>query len=220
MAQKHVLDFKRIDVLAAGVEHIVGAAPEIEKAVGVAVKHVARFQPSVLEALAVDLRQAVITWRHARISNPKLAVSRGALSLSGHELDLALGPYNAATPARDGSPIDRGTDHNRAAFGETITLRYRRAESALDRVKKLARGCSGADLQSLERGKIQTCDEFALLQEESEDRRHAARMCAPIARKRMQESGRPEVGQQENCPAYGEHRFDCARHSVLVVERH
>src|ERR1700729_576641 len=57
MAQKHVLDFKRIDVLAAGIEHVVCTALEIEKAVRVAVKHIASFQPSVLEALAVDLRQ-------------------------------------------------------------------------------------------------------------------------------------------------------------------
>ncbi len=41
MALQHALDVGRIDVLAAGHEHVVGAADEIVKAVGVAAQHVA-----------------------------------------------------------------------------------------------------------------------------------------------------------------------------------
>jgi hypothetical protein len=81
MAEKHVLDFERIDVLAAGIEHVVRAALEIEKPLGVAVEHIAGFQPSVFQALAVDLPQAVVARRHARVSNPELAVAWGFLTL-------------------------------------------------------------------------------------------------------------------------------------------
>ena len=41
MALQHALDIGRIDVLAAGHEHVVGAADEIMEAVGVAAEHVA-----------------------------------------------------------------------------------------------------------------------------------------------------------------------------------
>jgi hypothetical protein len=51
MLQQHVLDLERIDVLAAGVEHVVGAALEIEEPLGIPFEDVAGLQPAVADAL-------------------------------------------------------------------------------------------------------------------------------------------------------------------------
>ena len=67
MAQEQVLDLERIDILAAGIEHVIGTALEIVESIGVAGKEVAGAQPAVLETLRIDLGQLEITRRHARV---------------------------------------------------------------------------------------------------------------------------------------------------------
>ena len=104
MAQKHVLDFERIDVLAAGIEHVVGAALEIEEAVGVALEDIAGFQPSVLEALAVDLWQLLIAGRDARISHPQFAMGRGFLTVRVTSLTSPSGQTTPQLPRGTGRP--------------------------------------------------------------------------------------------------------------------
>ena len=65
MALQHALDVGRINVLAAGDEHVVGAADEIMEAVGVAAEHVA----GDVEAVRRDRRRhvgAVVIAEHHR----------------------------------------------------------------------------------------------------------------------------------------------------------
>ena len=66
MALQHALDVARIDVLAAGHEHVVGAAEEIIEAVAVAAEHVAGAVEAVGRERRRQVGPVVIAEHHGR----------------------------------------------------------------------------------------------------------------------------------------------------------
>src|SRR5262249_49351762 len=181
MRQQQSLHFQRIDVLAAAVEHVIGAPPEKEEPFRVAAEQVAGAQPSVDDALPVDRGQVVVARSHARVAHPKLTVAQALGSVGADKLDLSLGPGHAAASLRNRAAIGRRADHYWTAFGQAIALSDLRLERSLHRLLQLARRGCGADGERLEGGEVQALQQIAVLQEQGKYRRNAAGMSAAIA---------------------------------------
>ena len=122
-----------------------------------------------------------------------------------------------ATSVRRRPTVERRTDHYRPALRQAVAFRGRNPESRLDRVEQLFRCRRRADLQPLQRGKVEALDEVALLQQQREHRRHAARMGAAIAGERPQKPTRLEIWQQHDRAAGAQQRLDGAGHRILVI---
>ncbi len=219
MLQEDALYLFRVDVLAAAVEHIVDTAFEIKETFRVTAQDVAGAQPTVDEALGVDLGQVVISRRIGRAFQPELADVVPVLAVGADQANLRLRHDRADRARRDRPAVERRRQAAAGGLRQAVALGARHAEDAGDLLHQFGMGRRGAEAQHLQAGEVQALQQVALLQQHGEHGRHAARLCHPVFRDRLQVGARVEAAHQNDRSAGAKLRLERHGHGVLVVER-
>ena len=219
MRHQQVFHLLRVDVLAAGVEHVVGAAPEVEEAVRVPVEEVAGREPSVLDPLRCDGRQVVVAGSDAGVADPELAVAR-VLHAVVHELDLAFGPRRPATPPGHGSAVDGRSQHHRPSLREPVALAHLHPERPFDGIQELRLHRRRAHGDRPKGRKVQLANQLHVVQRNSEHGRDRAHPSALVLAQCPEERLRLEAREDHRRAAGLKQRLHSAQHRVLVIKGH
>ena len=199
MFEQHALDFRRIDVLAAGNDHVLLAVVDPEIAVGVAAADVAGPIPAVVQRLAGCFLVAPVFEEHVGTTNRDFADGVRGDFIAGliDHLGLAAQPRQ---PGRTGPRIiaaEPGINGNGAGLGRTIDLQHRHA-ALCDAVDQMLRHDGRAGGDGLERGQIGRSP-GRVIRHRLDGRRHQHRQRRPVAGDR----GQRRVGGEAGMDGHG-----------------
>ncbi len=198
VAFQHALDIGRIDVLAAGDEHVVGAADEIMEAVGVPPEHVAGDVEAVGGERRLERRPVVIAVHDGRAFHLQHALL-GIAVRAIHQSNFDLGMRIADRHLRLRQPSRVRPEHHRSGLGGAIRVgdgslgqrRVNRLHQALAHRRR-----THAD--ELDAGEIGTGQQLFLVQHHGDHRRHGGEPRAAVALDRRDIGAGGELRQQHD----------------------
>ena len=185
MALQHALDVGRIDILAAGDEHVVGAADEIVEAVGVAAEHVAGDVEAVRRDRRRHVRAVVIAehqgrafhFQHALIGVAVVAVDQPDLHLRMRIADRHFGLRQ---------PLGCGPNTTGPRLGGAVGVGHGGLrQRAVQRLHQALAHRRRAHAHELDAGEVGAREQLRLAQHHGDHRRHRGEPGAAIAPDRL-----------------------------------
>ena len=151
MRDQHALDLGRIDVLAAGNDHVLLAVVDEEMPVGVARADVAGMIPAVAQRLGGRRRVAPVFEEHVRPAHHDFARDAGR-DLVAVVVDHARLADEAGQAGRAGALVaaDARIDRDRAGLGRAVDLQHRNAarREGIDQALRHLRRAGGERAQA------------------------------------------------------------------------
>ena len=223
--QQNLLDFARIDILAAGDDHVALAVEDGEIALVVDAAEIAGAQPAVLHHAPGRIRIAPVARHGHRAFHQDLADRILIRFVRRREFDRDVGERPPAgeqqvfvSRARLAMGLRRETRH-RSGFGRAVTLRKLAREGRGRALQRANRHRRRGIEDHAQRRQIEVAD-IRLLQHSVDHGRHEMRVGHAMPRHQLQHALRIELRHDHRGAAGSEARKQVVPHATDMKERH
>ena len=218
MSLEHALDVARIDVLAAGIEHVVAAPDEIVETVAVAAEDVTGDIEAVRRDRRLDVGAVVIAQHDGGALHLQHALV-GVAVVAVHQAQLHLGMPTADRHVGNRQPLRVRSEHHRSRLGRAVRIGDGgMRQRPLQRRHQALAHRRRTHAHEFDAGEVGRRHEIGLPQHHGDHRRHRGQPGGAIAADRFDIGARRKLRQQHDGAVAGNGELG-QRQRIHVIER-